>query len=194
MKILEMLFGSRAKTKNAESKTSELDASIIESNSADSPPFDLFVDSEIPLNEQSKRNLSLKSGISIYLDRNYHSFGINDGYEYHSNETLETGKKKIRSEFQLIIDQMVQEKSEQRLQLRMMVVKVEKISEETRRNLDLTIEELNTSISLLQKQKELSAVNEGWVMKAIHNYHLGFVQGLNDYLAGENLLNSIRNI
>lgn len=71
---------------------------------------------------------------------------------------------------------------------------VEKIAEETKRNLELTIEELNSSIALLQKQKELSAENEGWVMNAIHSYHQGFVQGLSDYIAGENLLNSIKNI
>jgi predicted alpha/beta hydrolase family esterase len=89
---------------------------------------------------------------------------------------------------------MIEEKSERRLQLRMMLVNIERISDETSRNLELTVAELNDSIALLKTQKELSAENEGWVMNAIHGYHQGFVQGLNDYVAGENLLNSIKNI
>lgn len=74
------------------------------------------------------------------------------------------------------------------------IVDVTKISDEARQKLENVIEELNASLNTLQKQKELSAENEGWVMSAIHSYHQGFVQGLNDYIAGENLLNSIKNI
>jgi hypothetical protein len=118
--------------------------------------------------------------------------GINDGYEYHSLETLETGKKKIRAEFQLIVDQCIQEKFASRLQMRNLIVDVSKVSDDARQKLENTVEELNSSLALLEKQKELSAENEGWVMNAIHSYHQGFVQGLNDYIAGENLLNSIK--
>jgi hypothetical protein len=42
-------------------------------------------------------------------------------------------------------------------------------------------------------QKDLSIENEGWVMNTIHSYQQGFIQGLNDFLERENLLNSIKN-
>ncbi len=75
-----------------------------------------------------------------------------------------------------------------------MIVYVGKIADTTRQTLENTIEELNASLDLLQKQKELSSENKGWVMNAVHSYHQGFIQGLNDYIIGENLLNSIKNI
>lgn len=194
MSILRTIFGSSNKNEHSSSETfAPLTSSVVESQHENTPPIDLFIDNEPPQGEQQKIASESKSKISTFLERNYHSIGFNDGYEYHSYETLEIGKKKIRSEFQLIIDQMIIEKSEKRLQLKMMIVNVEKIADETRRNLELTIDELNTSIELLYKQKELSSENEGWVMSAIHSYHQGFVQGLNDFIASENLLGSINN-
>lgn len=191
MSIIEKLFGGKAKTENPVTMITEPQTTVAE-QSENIPSLDLFIDNEVPKAEPQPA-AETKSKITLFLERNYHSMGTNDGFEYHSFETLETGKKKIRAEFQLIIDKMIQEKSERRLQLKMMIINVEKIADETRRNLELTIDELNTSISLLQKQKELSPDNEGWVMNAIHSYHQGFVQGLNAYIASENLLNSIKN-
>lgn len=194
MNILKTIFGSSNKNEHLSAKAfAPQETSVVESLPENTPPIELFIDNEPPQGQQQKTPSDSKSKISTFLERNYHSIGINDGYEYHSFETLETGKKKIRAEFQLIIDQMIQEKSERRLQLKMMIVNVEKIADETRRNLELTIDELNTSIELLNKQKELSSENEGWVMNAIHSYHQGFVQGLNDFIASESLLNSIKN-
>lgn len=192
MSFFENLFGNHTKNQNS-AVTNAAAPESLEDSKKNTPSMDLFVDNEAPQILAPERSIS-KDNISTFLNRNYKGMGINDGYEYHSNETLTIGKSKIRSEFQLIIDQMIEEKSERRLQLRMMLVNVEKISDETSRNLNLTVEELNDSIALLKTQKELSAENEGWVMNAIHGYHQGFVQGLNDYVAGENLLNSIKNI
>jgi hypothetical protein len=192
MSIFKNLFGVKTKAENPINSNTEV-LEKFEEAKTNIPTMDLFIDNETPIKETPLKSAS-QSNISNFLDRNYKSMGINDGYEYHSSETLEIGKRKIRAEFQLIIDQMIQEKSERRLHLRMMLVNVELISDETARNLGLTVEELNASIALLERQKELSAENEGWVMNAIHGYHQGFVQGLNDFIAGENLLNSIKNI
>jgi hypothetical protein len=185
MKLLEKLFGWKA----TENETSVIDEPITDNEL----PFDLFINDIDPSNDQDLQAQS-KSRISTFLDCNYHSIGLKEGYETRSTEILNRGKKKIRSKFHLIMDQMIQEKSERRLELKMMVVKVEGIESETKRNLELTIDELDSSMSLLQTQKELSVENEGWVMNAIHEYHQGFSQGVNEFIEQENLLNSINNI
>jgi hypothetical protein len=191
MSILSKIFNIRAK--NQETIVSEPEKTLVEQSQESIPPVDLFIDNEPPTIGQQFQTES-QSKITSFLNRNYHSMGTNDGYEYHSQETLETGKKKIRASFQLMLDQEIQEKSDRRLQLKNMIVDVAKVSDETRQKLENTFEELNISINKLQKQKELSIENEGWVMNAIHGYHQGFVQGLNDYIAGENLLMSIKNL
>lgn len=181
-------------------KTQELpDLSVLERNQDSdnatrvAPTVDLFVDNEEPA-FKIKSEEKPKNRIMELLNRNFHAMGINDGFEYHTNDTLDTGKMKIRAEFQLIIDQEIQEKREKLLQMKILVVDVRKINEETRERLELNIEELNCSLDLLQRQKELSSEDEGWVMNAIHNYHQGFIQGLNDHIAGETFLNSIKNL
>jgi hypothetical protein len=157
------------------------------------PPFYLFIDKEAPQPEQ-RVNVEAQTVISLFLSKNYYSMGINDGYEYHSQATLEMAEKKIRAEFQLIVDQSIQNKTDKKLEIKIMVVNVRNISDETRENLELTLEELDAATALLQKQKELSAENEGWVMNPIHSYRQGFVRGLNDYISGERLLNSVKNL
>lgn len=195
MNILKKLFGNKGKTEQSETAAviAPPETTVVEAQQANIPLVDLFIDNEVPQSEQQVA-AETQSKITVFLNRNYHSTGINDGYEYHLQETLETGKKKIRAEFQLIVDQSIQEKFASRLQMKNLIIDVTKISDDARQKLENTIEELNSSLSLLQKQKELSAENEGWVMNAIHSYHQGFVQGLNDYIAGEQLLNSIKNV
>lgn len=194
MNILKNIFGSKGKTEQTEtvSPITEPLTTVVEAQPEVTPPVDLFIDNEAPKPEQVVEQSQSK--VTEFLKRNWNTIGIYDGYEYHSRETLETAKKKIRAEFQLIIDQSIQEKFASRLQLKNMIVDVNKISDDARQKLENTVEELNSSLSILQKQKELSAENEGWVMNAIHSYHQGFIQGLNDWLAGEQLLNSIKNI
>lgn len=193
MSILSKLFGNKTQTENLATMIAEPQTKIVATQQENIPPVDLFIDNEVPQHEQQVV-AETQNKITVFLNRNYHSMGTNDGYEYHSHETLEVGKKKIRAEFQLIIDQSIQEKFGSRLQMKNLIVDVSKISDDAKQKLENTVEELNSSLALLQKQKELSAENEGWVMNAVHNYHQGFVQGLNDYLTGEHLLNSIKNV
>lgn len=188
MRILKYLFSSKDKNETSIAEP----AIITETQTEIVPSMDLFIDNEAPRPKQTVEQPH--SRVNVFLNRNYNSIGIHDGYRYHSQETLETAKKKIRAEFQLIIDQAIQEKLESRLQLKNMIVDVNKISDDARQKLENTIGALESSLIILQSQKELSVENEGWVMNAIHSYQQGFIQGLNDWLESEHLLNSIKNI
>ena len=157
------------------------------------PPAELFIDNNPPATQTKTEEYSTNK-ISRFLNRDYFTLGFNDGYEYHSNETLESGNKKIKADFLLILDQSTEEKQLERLKTKNLLVDVREVSVDASQKLENTIEELNFSINTLQKQKELSCDNEGWVMTAIHSYNMGFKQGTDDFIAGEELLNSIRNI
>ncbi len=182
------LFVKKPKASEMATVIAQPETTVLPTQPENIPPVELFIDNEAPPVEQQVEQTQSK--ITLFLNRNYYSMGINDGYEHHSQETLEIGKKKIRADFQLIIDQSIQEKFERRLQMKNLIVDVTKISDDTTQKLENIVEELNSSLNSLQKQKELSAENEGWVINTIHSYHQGFVQGLNDYIAGENLLSS----
>lgn len=193
MSILSKFFGNKNQTENQATMIAAPQTTIVKTHQENIPPVDLFIDTEVPQPEQQLLE-ETQNKITIFINRNYHSMGTNDGYEYHSQDTLEVGKKKISAEFQLIIDKSIQEKFGSRLQIKNLIVDVTNVSDGARQKLENTVEELNSSLALLQKQKELSAENKGWVMNAVHSYHQGFIQGLNDYINGENLLNSIKNV
>ncbi len=193
MSFLNNLFGGSA-SKNV-SLTETIESSKINESAkaVNIPPAELFIDN-IPPAVQTKTEEHSTNKISKFINRDYFSLGFNDGYEYHSNDILESGKKKIKAEFLLILDQSIEEKQRERLKTKNLLVDVSEVSEDASKKLENTIEEMNFSINTLQKQKELSCDNEGWVMTAIHSYYMGFKQGIDDFIAGEELLNSIRNI
>jgi hypothetical protein len=157
------------------------------------PPFDLFVDNDPP---QPAKSQSDEGGtkLSQFLGIDFYTIGVRAGYEYHSEDTIALGKRKICADFRLIIDKIIQEKNEQVLKIKNHIISVGTIHEATTAQLKNTLEDLNSSIDLLNKQKELSNELEGWVMSAIYSYHQGFVQGVSDYFASELLIGSIKNL
>jgi hypothetical protein len=194
-KIMSTFFNFFKKNKKVDSVPSQegLTKELIEPLNAIIPMEDLFVDNEEPFTKPETSEIALNE-ISEFLNRDYQKIGLNDGYEYHSKETQQMGESKIKAEFHLILDKSMQVKNEIKLQMKNLLVDVNNISSDSSKKLENTLEEIYSSINLLQKQKELSIENEGWVMNCIHSYRKGFLQGLNDYITGETLLNSIKNI
>ncbi|HMQ08889.1 MAG TPA: hypothetical protein PKC30_16430 [Saprospiraceae bacterium] len=161
------------------------------STSATLVPEELFIDN-IPPNTPHKLQQE-NSALLNFLHNHHYEKGLQEGFEYHTADILETSKKKIRSDFQLLLDQNIEEKVNLKMKARMMLIEINDVSRETTQHLELVIAELSTSIENLQKQKELCVENEGWVMTAIHDYHKGYTQGVKDYIDGLQLFNDIQN-
>jgi hypothetical protein len=192
MNILTKFLNGKAK-KETESFIASKPESPLETESEKIPPMDLFIEKEKPQQVRTESN-AIPNKINTFLNRNYYSLGITEGFEHHSKETLEIGLQKLKAEFQLIIDQAIQEKSLKRLEVTNLIVHVGPISETTRNTLENTVEEINASLATLKLQQELCTENKGWVMNAIHSYHRGYIQGINDFINSEDFLNSIKNI
>jgi hypothetical protein len=192
MNILSKFLDRKAK-KETESLIPSEPVSTLEKESERIPPMDLFIDKEKP-QQMRTENDAIPNKINTFLSRNYYSLGFTEGFEHHSNETLEIGLQKLKAEFQLIIDQAIQEKSLKRLEVTNLIVHVGPISEITRNTLENTVEEINASLATLKLQQQLCIENKGWVMNAIYSYHRGYIQGINDFINSEDFLNSIKNI
>ncbi len=192
MNIFSKLFGKKQTTVLNTTPFSDTKDNNISSVEDLIPDKDLFIESEEPPKQNIQ--IELPGKITLFLNRNYHALGVHDGYEYHSSENLITGKRKIEAEFRLILDQEIQEKEEKRLQLENLIIDVNSISPLTLQKLQNTLQKMGVAIDRLEKQKELSIAEEGWVMNAIYGYHQGFIQGVSDYFDSESMLNSIKNI
>jgi hypothetical protein len=187
MKFFNFLTGTTDKaSENSTDVLTEEHPTASGSSFADSIEQSLFVDEVPPVKEETVSES--KSRVAQFLNKDFHGVGLSDGYDYHSREAMDTAIRKIRSGFQMAVDQQIAIFAERRLQARNIIISIGDISPETRQNLDLVVDEMNQHIRQLEQQKAFSADNEGWVMNAIYAYQQGFTQGLNDWLMKENFM------
>lgn len=141
---------------------------------------DLFVETKPPVNEQET---SQSSGVSIqaFLEKDYYGMGFQDGYNYHNLEMLTNRLKSIKAEFRLQIDLMIDQRRRNMLELRTHNIEMEGLSERTVKQIDAVENDFKTMVERLEKEKELSAIDEGWVMKPVHDYRDAFLRGVERY-------------
>ncbi len=140
---------------------------------------ELFVDKTPPiaLKEEEKQ----PSLLQAFLQENYSVLGFKDGYDHHSMELLAHKLNIFKSEFRNIIDETVDTRNQELFQLRKQKIETHGLSERLVEQVELRIAELKEIVVKLEKEKELSAFDEGLIMKSIHQYKEGFLRGSKDY-------------
>jgi hypothetical protein len=141
---------------------------------------DLFVENKPPVNELET---SHPSGINIqaFLAKDYYGNGFQDGYNYHNLEMLTNRLKSIKAEFRLQVDLVIDQRRRNMLELRTHNIEMEGLSERTVRQIEAVENDYRAMVERLEKEKELSAVDEGWVMKPVHDYRDAFLRGVERY-------------
>lgn len=152
-----------------------------------------FVDEEKPSNYDFISEMQ-EVILKTYLKEDFKSKGIRDGFEYHSTNVLEISKQKIRAEFRFLLDKTIETLNQRVLDLKMTYTEIKALSTELEDKTRASIMANEKSIEELKYQKALSASDEGWVMKLIYNYEIGYIHGTNTYIEGENFLKSIKYI
>lgn len=176
MNILKKLFVTEVKTEQPVLISEPISTNVV-SEQSDDLFKNLFMETEQPPAVAPKDNLQ-PSKISEFLNRNYESKGLREGYEYGTLELLDNSIKQIKSELLIILDQMIEEKRLGVLNLVNQIPAVFNIAPVVVTQLENAIVETKNSIADLQKQKELTVENEGWVMNGIHSYREGFIKGV----------------
>lgn len=186
MNILKNIF--RRPVKNSESvMISDFKNEILPQEEPKDILKELFVD-EMPPQVAIQKTEKKKNRISEFMERNFQQMGICDGYETGTQELMDSTIKKIKSEFIIIIDQMIEEKRLSIVNMKNQIPAIGNLSPVIVQQLENTIEVIKDSILELQKQKELSIENEGWVMNGIHSYKSGMLCGLQTKLEEKDLL------
>lgn len=191
MNILKNLFGGNGKT---DTNNQGIEFPVNPVSEITQPVIDekTFIDTEPPQSENiegAKSNSSIKD----MLSRNYESKGINDGYEFGTQEIHDIQISKIKSEFRLNIDQMIEEKRSALVQLKTRKVEIGVLSETLSKQLDIIVEETQNSLNELLKEKQYSEETKGWVMDIVNAYSLGFKRGLHSKEEERLLMNPFSN-
>ncbi|WP_420378784.1 hypothetical protein [Gilvibacter sp.] len=183
MSFLSRLFGEKKdKTMNAQVAVTELPEAEL-----NIPDENIFRDNQPPQPFVNSSAKGRPSQISEFLNRDYLHAGKRDGYLNHSSEDRELAKKGIRASYLNLLDQVMQELERNSLELTNQLHKVGEFGD-VRSSLESTLTALSDQMSSLKLQKELTVDEEGWLMSALYDYDMGYAQGVNDYVAERNFL------
>lgn len=176
MSFLSGLFGK----KQSDSSNQVSDTAIMESVPDLNVMKDLFVDSNPPATDQEVAD-GKGANIQQFLEQDFYLSGKRDGYTYHSQEMLTQRIKRIKADFRLQIDFLVDQKRQSLLQLTTHNIDMDGLSERLIRKVEACAADYRQMIERLEKEKELSAMDEGWVMKPVHDYRDGFLHGVETF-------------
>jgi len=115
------------------------------------------------------------------MDQNFYSKGFNDGYEFHSTLSLESGFAVIISEYQHLLDIIIDEKKSEIYLLDMDKLQNEGMQGTISGMFDLRIEKLNELIIKCNKEYELSPQSKGHIEFPLNKYSDGFEKGQMQY-------------
>lgn len=140
---------------------------------------ELFVDESAPefLAGTDKKDVD----ILHYLEQDYQTEGFAEGYKYHSSEILESRLQAIKADFRLKIDVVIDQKQRRYLELQSNATDIMDISERLYRQYADSMSEIHHKIKALENQRELSSMNEGWIMKVVHEYKDAYLKGMQLY-------------
>ncbi len=144
---------------------------------------ELFTDSSDPVPDNVRA--AVLNPYEQFFAVDYELLGARDGYHQHSAEYQTTRLRQLRSEFHAVVNRLIDMKEARVVDLKCKALDVHGLAENDPAQLQLEhlYLKLNDEIATLEKEKELSALDEGTFMQVVHAYKLGFRRGLADHMA-----------
>lgn len=149
----------------------------------------LFIAAEAPAAAEEE---NIRSTVRAFLNKDFVQKGYDDGYAYPNADLMEASIKKLRSDFRLAVDLVIDEKRSDINELKRHMTNIRGISERLEQEMDQKIEEIVNLIHELDTQKLLSVENEGWIAGSVNDYRLGFIKGVQQYRQEKLLAGSTR--
>lgn len=123
--------------------------------------------------------------IQSFLEQDFYKTGYRDGFDHHTEIVMNARIKGLEATFLFRLDLAIEQKRKRLLEIRNQSNKSEKFPESIASKIDPVAKELEAMIGLMEKEKELSPGENGWLMKSIDNYREGFLKGAEAYRAGK---------
>jgi len=123
------------------------------------------------------KGLLVSHEINEFHRQNYFSRGRHNGVNFGDEGTLELGLTNITSDFEMILNKMIEARISKLNDMERMIESVpsqfEHLARELKGKSSLVIKEIET----LKEQIKLANEEKGWISPAINNYKTGFLQG-----------------
>lgn len=148
----------------------------------------IFKDDVTP--EKKAVTTEKKTGLGEFIEKDYYSDGYNDGYDYPSENILNSSVEKIKSDFTFILEKTIDEMNNEIIKLSEHFINVSEISPRAGSLTDNRIKELRKLILRMIEEKELCEKNKGMILSPINSYISGFDKGLFTYTQEKMIVSS----
>ncbi|WP_167616646.1 hypothetical protein [Maribellus sediminis] len=177
MIIFKKLFG---KTEPEIKSTTEILNPVRDEDTSCNVNKELFVNPIPPT--QNVKSQQVESMLQIFLGLDYFGNGYKDGYNWHSNELLETRIRAIKADFRMNLGLKFDQVNQDIVKLKSYKIEINSMSEELSAQFEIKLNAKKEILTQIEKEKELSALDEGLVMTCIHKYREGYLQGTNAFM------------
>jgi len=143
---------------------------------------ELFCENNPDLGTNETDKMPKLNPLIEFKDRDFKSIGYKVGFEEHSSDAMDNYTLKFKAEFRNIIQMMKDKSKSEIFTLKNELVDAQSISIRLTKKIELRIEQIESNTNTLDYELELSILNEGFVMEAIHNFNQGYKRGYGDYL------------
>jgi len=123
--------------------------------------------------------------LTEFFSKNFINCGRYAGATQRTQEAREYGLAALISEFQNIIETVIDEKRSKVDYLRHVAAQTNGASDIVSTQLHLSQEKLQRDILILKEQFDLSVDKKGWILSAINEFRIGFDRGLRDAVDAE---------
>lgn len=173
MKFLQRFFGKKVDAPVVTAESEPLsDVAVSGINEK------LFVDRTPP---EAPRETVKTSELAQFMTDEHSMKGYRDGYNYRTADVLENNIKLLRAQFRLIIDGRLETVRKLLSELKEHRIESKGISSRLEEGVELQINETQEVMLRLEREKELSAEDEGMIARVIHSYREGYTRGLELY-------------
>jgi len=141
---------------------------------------DLFVNKTAP-DVVSSSTSDTEASLKTYLEQDFFHKGYDDGNSGRSFELLENKILSMKADFRYNLDLKIDSARQEILKLENHRTNMEGMSERLVKQIDNQIAAIRFNITELEAEIALSALDEGHVMIAVHQYRDGFIRGAEAY-------------
>jgi hypothetical protein len=123
--------------------------------------------------------------LTEFFSKNFINCGRYAGVTQQTQEAREQGLSAVISQFQNVIELVIDEKRSKLDSLLNQSAQTEGVSDIVSTQLHLAREKLDRDVLVLKEQFELSRERKGWVLAALNEFRIGFDRGLRDAINAE---------
>jgi len=177
MNFFKSLFGNNGSNENSDQATANPVMDIPNEKFRET-----FIDENPPASniEVPRENI-----LKLFMDQNFYSKGYNDGYSFHSTQSLESGIATISSEYRHILEIMIDDKKSEVYELSQSKLQLEGMPGNISEQFDLRIDTIKDSISKCKEEYSLSKDKKGNIEYILNKYTEGFLKGQQQYFNEE---------